>query len=259
MIDKRVVWITGASSGIGEALAITYSAAGWFVVLSARSTAKLEVVKNRLKDPGASLVMPLDVTLPLAAEEVAGQISASLGRLDLLINSAGMSQRSMIINTDLEAYRKLIDVNYLGSVYVTKAALGLLIANRGTVAVMSSIAGKIGAPKRSGYAASKHALHGFFDCLRAELSGSGVGVSILCPGYVNTDIDLHALGHDGKPTGKEDRDNRNGMSPEVLADKIYTAIAKRKQEAYFGGAEVLAVYLKRYMPRLLSRLLAARS
>jgi short-subunit dehydrogenase len=256
-MTDQVVWITGASAGIGKAIAQEYHRRGWHVVLSARSAGKLEAIAE---DLGSRVtVLPIDVTDRSQIASAVCEIRQHLGRLDLLVNNAGISQRSKIIDTEIHVFRRLMEVNYLGSVQTTKIALDLLLETKGHVAVISSVAGKIGAPLRSGYAASKHALHGFFDCLRAEHHRDGLGVTIVCPGYVNTDVDVNALGNDGKPTGNEDADNRNGLSPDEVARRMANAIAKNKAEIYIGGKEVLAIYLKRYVPGVLRRLLANRS
>lgn len=256
-MTQQVVWITGASAGIGKALAYEYYSRGWHVVLSARSVDKLHAIAESL--PGRVTVLPVDVTDRSQIVAAVGDIQHHLGRLDLLVNNAGISQRSKIKDTEIHVFRRLIEVNYMGAVQTTKIALDLLIESHGHIAVVSSVAGKIGAPLRSGYAASKHALHGFFDCLRAEHHRDGLGVTIVCPGYVNTDVDVNALGNDGKPTGAQDEDNRNGLSPQKVARRIANAVAKNKAEVYIGGVEVLAIYLKRYVPAILRRLLANRS
>lgn len=252
-MTQPVAWITGASSGIGRSLAEEYHDQGWQVILSARSADKLQALSDKLGK--RSTVLVADVTDRAQVADAVSTIDHHFGRLDLLINNAGISQRSTIIDTEIHVFRRLMEVNYLGAVIVTKMALPLLIKSKGHIAVISSVAGKIGAPKRSGYSASKHALHGFFDCLRSEHADDAVGVTMVCPGYVSTDVDLNALGSDGQPIQQKDADNRNGLSPSVVARRIAKAVSNRKAEVYIGGFEIIAIYLQRYIPALLRRIL----
>lgn len=257
---KPVVWITGASSGIGEELAKVYSKEGYFVILSARREAKLKEVVSELYAPDSSLVLPMDVTQSVSIAQAWDLVSSQSIEVDLLINNAGISQRSKILDTTLETYRKLMEVNYHGVVDLTKRVVEDMVARKeGHIAVISSIAGKVGAPKRSGYSASKHALHGFFDCLRAEVTDDGVNVTIVCPGYARTNIDVNALNADGQASKTRDNENQTGLFPDKLAQDIFKAIQRKKKEVYFGGFEVVAVYLKRFFPGLLSRILVKKN
>ncbi|HRI10109.1 MAG TPA: SDR family NAD(P)-dependent oxidoreductase, partial [Nannocystaceae bacterium] len=178
------------------------------------------------------------------------------GPVDVLVNNAGLSQRSLALDTDLEVDRRLMTINYLGTVALTKAALPAMIERRaGQVVVVTSLVGKIGSPLRSGYAASKHALHGFFESLRAELHGSGVGVTMVLPGYIRTELPMHALVGDGSAQGRMDRAQLEGMAAERCARKIARAIARRRAEVVIGGREVAGVYVHRLFPALFRWLL----
>ncbi|UOQ53662.1 SDR family oxidoreductase [Hymenobacter cellulosivorans] len=253
--SQQVVWITGASAGIGEALAKEYARAGARLVLSARNVAELERVAAACA-PAEVLLVPLDLgqadTLQACAEKVLGHY----GRLDVLVNNGGISQRSLALDTSLDVHRRLMEVNYFGTVALTKAVLPQLLSQKsGQIVVVSSLVGKFGSPYRSAYAASKHALHGFFDSLRAEIWQSGVGITIICPGFVRTGVSINALTADGSPQQTMDAATEQGLAPEKLAHKAIRAIAQRREEVYIGGRETLGVYLKRLAPGLFSRIL----
>ena len=185
----QVVWITGASSGIGEALAAQFAQEQSQLVLSARRQSELERVRDRCIQAGASevLVLPLDVTDQAAFPAAVEQVKARFGRIDMLVNNAGLSQRSTCVNTDMAVYRTLFEVDVMGQIALTKAVLpGMLAQGKGHIAVTSSVAGKIGAPQRTGYCAAKHAVMGFFDALRAEVVDQGIRVTTITPGFIRT-------------------------------------------------------------------------
>jgi short-subunit dehydrogenase len=178
------------------------------------------------------------------------------GRIEVMIHNAGISQRALAIDTDLEVDRRLLEVNFFGTVALTKALLpSMLEAGGGTLVVVTSLVGKIGTPLRSSYAASKHALHGFFDSLRAELWGQGIRVTLVCPGFIKTELPRHALTGDGSPQGTMDRAQLEGYPAERCAAKIVRAVERGREEVLIGGREKYAVYLKRLLPGLFSRLI----
>lgn len=254
--DGSSVWITGASSGIGESLAHALAARGARLILSARREERLHAVREACPGAHAHHVLPLDVaaaeTLPKAAEEVRLQV----GPVDLLVHSAGISQRATAAETDLQVDRRIMEVNYFGTIGLTKAVLpAMLEAGRGHIAVISSVVGKFGTPQRSAYAASKHALHGFFDSLRAEVHEAGLGVTLVCPGYIRTDISRHALTADGSTHDRMDEPQQHGMAPDLCAQHILRALEQEKDEVYIGGREVLGVYAKRFLPSLFNRII----
>ncbi|WP_426291689.1 SDR family oxidoreductase [Dyadobacter endophyticus] len=250
----KVVWITGASSGIGEALAMAFAKEGAKLVLTARRREELERVKQLTALPNANvLVLPLDVTQFDQAGPAAAQVVAHFGRIDIMVHNAGVSQRSYIDDTDLEVYQSLMNVNFFSTVALTKAVLPYMIAQQsGHFIVMSSVAGKIGTIMRSGYNAAKHALHGFYDSLRAEGYQHNIKVTTICPGYIRTNISLNALNASGDKFGKMDSNQAKGIPADVCAEKILDAVRKDKKEIYIGGfKEVAAIYLKRFFPNLL--------
>ncbi|TGE27413.1 SDR family oxidoreductase [Hymenobacter metallicola] len=252
---QQVVWITGASAGIGEALAREFARAGARLVLSARNQAELERVGAACA-PAHVLILPLDLADSSGFAACVEQVLAHYGRLDILVNNGGISQRSLALATSLEVHRRLMEVNYFGTVALTKEVLPHLIQQgRGQVVVVSSLVGKFGSPYRSAYAASKHALHGFFDSLRAEIWQTGVSVTIICPGFVRTGVSINALTADGSPQRTMDEATKQGLAPEKLARKAIRAIAQHRQEVYIGGRETLGVYLKRFVPGLFNRVL----
>jgi short-subunit dehydrogenase len=178
------------------------------------------------------------------------------GEVHILIHNAGLSQRSLILNTHLAVYEKLIDVNYLGTIALTKAILPYFIQSRqGHFVTITSLMGKFGSPLRSGYCGAKHALHGFFDVLRMEHEKDGVQVTLVCPGFVQTNIARNALTAQGSPQNRDDSATAGGMPADLFAKKMIRAIIRKKYEVYIGGKETKAVYLKRFFPRLLHRVI----
>ncbi len=251
----KTIWITGASSGIGEALAVALSRKGARLVLSARRESELERVRQCCKNPAAHMVLPLDVLDTAAMPAAVEQVLARYKRIDILINNAGVSQRSLVKDTPLEIDERIMRINFLGPVALTKAVLPAMLARRrGQIVVISSVVGKIGTPMRSAYAASKHALHGYYDCMRAELHHAGIRVTLICPGYVSTEVVQNALTADGSSLGSANPVQSPGMAPEELARQALPAIAKRKAEVFIGGKELLAVQLRRFAPGLFNRI-----
>jgi short-subunit dehydrogenase len=257
-ISGRVIWLTGASSGIGEALAYHLARKGAKLILSARRKEELERVKgNCWKQAQPQIaVLPFDLSEPSTlklATEAATQI---FGHIDILINNSGISQRSLVAETTIDVDRKLMEVNYFGAVTLTKYLLPYFIKRKNAHIVnISSLTGKFGTPYRSGYAASKHALHGFFDAVRAEHFKDNLKVTMICPGFIHTPITLAALTGDGSPLKKMDEAQYRGKSPNWCAEKIIRAIEKNKEEVYIGGREVWGVYIKRFFPTVFSRII----
>lgn len=249
----KVVWITGASSGIGEHLAYAFAEQGAKLVISARNERELQRVKENCQKDVEIMVLPLDVTDFEAITASVVKVVAHFSNIDYLINNAGVSQRALIRDTQLEVDQKIIAINYMGTVAMTKAVLPVMLEQgNGHIAVMSSVMGKVSVPYRSAYAASKHALHGYFDALRAELHKENIKVTIFCPGYVRTNVTINALTGDGSKHNMMTPQSKGGMSPADFARKALRSIAKGKEEVYFGGKELMAIYLKRFFPRLFS-------
>jgi short-subunit dehydrogenase len=250
----KVVWITGASSGIGEALAMEFAHQGAKLVLTARRREELERVKKATGLPEkAVLVLPMDVTELEKAAPAAQQVISYFQRIDIMVHNAGVSQRSYIKDTNLDVYKKIMEVDFFSTVALTKAVLPFMtIQKSGHFIVISSVAGKIGTIMRSGYNAAKHALHGFYDSLRAEGYQDNIKVTTVCPGYIRTNISLNALNESGGKFGKMDSNQENGIPADECARKILNAVRKDKKEIYIGGLkEVAAIYVKRFFPSLL--------
>lgn len=255
-LDGRVVWITGASAGIGAALARAAAARGARLILSARRREQLEAVRAGCADPGAHLVLPLDLAVPDTLEAAAREALAAAGGIDVLVHNGGVSQRSLARDTALAVDRRIMEIDYFGAVALTKAVLPSMRAGGGgRIVVVSSLVGKIGTPLRSAYAAAKHALHGFFDSLRAEEHAAGIGVTLICPGFIRTEVSVNALTGDGSPQGTVDRAQARGLPPEVCAERILRAIEREKDEVLIGGKERWAVHLQRFFPGLFRRLI----
>ncbi|MBU2873496.1 SDR family oxidoreductase [Marinobacter salexigens] len=262
-MTDRTIWITGASSGIGEALAVRFAQEGARLVLSARRQSELERVAERCRDNGLSadqvLVLPMDVTnweaLPGAVQTVLNQF----GQVDLLINNAGLSQRSLCVETEMSVYRQLMEVDVMGQIALTKAVLPhMLERGVGHIAVTASVAGKVGAPLRTGYCAAKHAVMGFFDSLRTEVEGQGVHISTIVPGFIRTDIARSALAGDGKASDLKDDDIENGMDVNDCAEVVVKGLNAKKREIPVGkGKEMAALWLKRLAPEVLFRMARA--
>ena len=265
MFENHTVWITGASSGIGEALALQFAARRAKLVLSARRRDELERVRDACLDRGATdndvLVLPLDVTdwdaMPAALDQVLG----TFGRIDMLINNAGISQRSLCVDTDMSVYRKIFDVDVLGQIALTKTVLPVMLERgSGHIAITSSVAGKIGVGQRTGYCAAKHAVMGFYDALRAETARSGLQVTTITPGFINTNISVNALKGDGSEFGKVDDDIAGGMDVTRCAEVIMQGFEKGTPEIAVGeGMEMKALWLKRFFPKAVFKKVAAMS
>ncbi|MEO6190348.1 MAG: SDR family oxidoreductase [Saprospiraceae bacterium] len=257
---QKIIWITGASSGIGQALAVEANVRGATIILSGRNEIKLAETQDKLKYPMESIILPMDICDELSIQLALSQVQQKVKKIDILINNAGVSQRSLILDTDIEVYRNLMEVNYFGVINLTKKVLPSMISHHsGQIVVMSSLAGKFGAPLRSGYSAAKHALHGFFDCLRIEHFKDGIKVNLICSGFTKTNIALNALNAKGIANHKNDREIDMGMDPIDLSKKILDAVENNIHESYFGGKEVLSVYLKRFFPKILFKILSKRN
>ena len=252
--QNKVIWITGASSGIGRALALELSNFDALLILSARNEAALESVKKKCKNPSNVTVLPLDLEVHSSFNKITTTAIKLFGRIDILVNNGGISQRSLASETNISVDKKIMEVNYTGTVALTKTILPHFIENnKGQFVVTTSMVGLIGTPLRSSYAASKHALHGFFDSLRAEVYDYNIAVTLICPGFVSTNISMNALTGDGTSQQKMDTATANGISPERFAKLMAKAIYSKKEEAYIAGfKEKLGVYVKRWFPRVFS-------
>lgn len=255
--EGKVVWVTGASSGIGEALALQLAAEGARLVISARRRELLEALRGRCPRPDDVAILPLDIARTDTAKDNVEKALAAFGKVDVMVHNAGIGQRSLISETSLEEDRRIMEVNYFGVIALTKALLPEMKARGGGhFVVVSSVTGYVGTPFRSGYAASKHALHGFFESLRAEGHREGIAVTMVCPGFVDTDIAIKAIeragGGEVEKSATRAKANAHGITAEQCARTMVDGIARHKREVYVGGKEIAGIYARRYAPGLLA-------
>lgn len=258
-ISGKVIWLTGASSGIGEALAYELARKKVKLILSARGKEELERVKGNchpLAQPNIR-ILPLDLGEAATLQLITEAAIQLFGHVDILINNGGISQRSLAKETVMTVDRRIMEVDYFGTVALTKFLLPHFMKRKtGHYVTISSVMGIIGTPYRSGYAAAKHALHGFFDSLRAELwkDCKSIFVTMICPGWVKTNVSMNSLIGDGTKLNQMDTTTDDGLAPKVVAREIIASIQKNKNEVYIGGIkEVGAVYLKRWLPNLFAK------
>jgi len=251
-MEDQVVIITGASSGIGEACAIEYARKGALLVIAGRNHDRLEQVAERImQQKGSVLPIVCDITDKDNCKNLVEQTINKFGKIDILVNNAGISQRSLASETINEVERKIMEINFFGTIFLTKLVLSHMIKQRsGKIAVISSIVGKFGFPFRTSYAASKHALHGYFESLRAEIHQYNIRVTIICPGRIKTNISINALTKDGSEYSQMDKGQATGVAADKCARSIINAISKGKKEAIIGGKEVCLVYIRRFLPSL---------
>lgn len=255
--EGKVVWITGASSGIGEALSHGFAAEGAKLVMSARNIEKLEAVRKQLPTaPENVKVVPLDLASPLELPIRTREALAAFGRVDIMVHNGGVSQRSRAIDTKIETTETILATNFLGPVALTRELLPSMVRQGGgQFVVISSVMGKFGAQYRSSYAASKHALHGYFDSLRAEHQPDNITVSLIVPGFIRTNVSVNALEADGSRHGRLDPGQARGMAPDACAKKILHAVYHKRDETAVGGFETWGIILKRFWPGMLNRVI----
>jgi short-subunit dehydrogenase len=260
-LKDKVIWITGASSGIGEALALELAKREARLILSARRKEELERVGGLTKLPPLDLmILPFDLSDTKNASSLTAQIINKFGRIDILINNGGNSQRSEAIETPIEIDRQLMEVNYFAHVNITKAVLPYMKRQKsGHIVVVSSIAGKFGFYLRSSYSAAKHALHGFFESLRLETETLGIKTLIVCPGKIKTNVSVNAVTASGASHNKMDESHENAMSAEECARQIVAAIISGKEEILIGGKEIMTVNIKRFFPKLFGKIIRKQS
>lgn len=246
----KIVVVTGAAGGLGRNLCLRFAAAAASIAASDRDEAGLaELARILTVQDKRHSFHPCDVTDAAACGRAVAEIVARHGRIDVLINNAGISHRSAFAATTLEVLHRVMDVNFWGAVNTTKAALPALTHSKGLIVTISSIAGFAPLIGRTGYAASKHALHGFFDTLRSELQDDGIDVTIACPSFIATGIDRAALGGDGRPAARPRRTTGREASPQDAADAIFQAAARGQRLLLFSGTSKAAYWLSRLWPR----------
>ncbi len=251
-IDGKIIWITGASGGIGRAVAIAMSSYNTRLIISARRVKELAEVREICESRGSEcLVCPLDLACEENIDKAVSLVLEKFGRVDILISNAGMSQRSMCYETDFQVYRRIMEVNFFGNIRLTQKLLPVMIEQgSGYLLSVGSIVSKFGFPLRSAYSASKHALIGYYETLYFELKPKNIKVSVVLPGRIKTDVSFNALTKDGTPYNKMDDGQASGMSAEQCVEKIIKCIKKEKKEMLIGRREVLIVYLKQFFPRI---------
>ncbi|GAB5407648.1 MAG: SDR family NAD(P)-dependent oxidoreductase [Balneolaceae bacterium] len=255
---NNIVWITGASSGIGEAFARAFFKEGAKLILSSRRIETLEEVRDALGgDESNCFILPLDLADSESLPKKTTEALKAFGNIDVLVNNGGISQRSLFAESDMSTIRRLMEVNFFGSAELTRTILPSMIERKsGHIIVTSSVAGKFGTKFRSGYAASKHALHGLFDCIRQEMYEHNVAITMVCPGPIKTNITQNSLTADGSDFGKMGDLHKTAMDADEMVSRIWGNIKKQKEEIYISSPkERLALLVKRISPRLLNIIL----
>lgn len=250
--DGKIVWITGASGGIGKALAVGLAKKGAHLILSARNESLLNSLNKELG--GNHRVIPLDMTDYDAVQKAVDSLIAEGAVPDVLVNNAGISQRSLTIETDMDVYRRLMELDYFAVVYITKALLPAMLEKKGMVVTVSSVAGKMATRLRSGYSGAKFAVYGFMDALRAESHAQGLKVVVVAPGMIATDVAKNALVGDGNHQGYDDTGTAAGIDVNVCASRIIKGLEAGKDEIVVAGArEQAALLLNRFWPSQLRK------
>jgi short-subunit dehydrogenase len=253
----KVVWITGASSGLGEALAKAFAAQDAQVILTARRHEVLEQVRQSLKYPERHVVLAADVTNEADLRHAYAQVLQHKGRIDYLINNAGLSQRALITDTTMHTERAIMEVDYFSQVFLTKTVLPTFLAQKtGRIVFISSVAGLLGTQYRATYSAAKAAIHMWANSLRAEVAEHGVKVSVVFPGFVKTNVSFNALNGEGKPQGHQDSAIENGLNVDEFAQTVLTALAEEQEYIVIGGLkEKLGVLVSRLSPKILYKMI----
>ncbi|HPF51907.1 MAG TPA: SDR family NAD(P)-dependent oxidoreductase [Draconibacterium sp.] len=248
----KTIWITGATSGIGKAVAIELSKEKAHLILSGRNEEVLEEIGSLCKKNGSTITMvPFDLGEEKSIESAWDMVKTAGLKIDALYNFGGISQRALASETPIFVDRKLFEVNYFGTIALTKMVLAQMIENGGGhLAATSSLVGKFGFPYRSAYSASKHALHGFFESVLAENKSNNIRVSMIIPGFINTNISVNAINKEGKAHGKLDNNQAKGMPAETCARIICKALKKEKKEILVGKKDKIMVHIRRFLPRL---------
>ncbi len=252
----KCVWITGASSGIGEALAGALARRGARLVLSARRERELERVRAEIVRAGGAredvAILPFDVTDEAVLDDMVGRAEAAFGGVDVLVNNAGISQRSRALETGMAVHRRIMEIDYFAPVALTQKMLPHMVARgEGLIAVTASVAGKVGVPLRTAYCAAKHAVMGYYDALRAEVAAHGIRVATIVPGFIRTDIARHALRGDASEVGETTPAIAGGMDPDRAAEVIVRGLERERPEIAVGtGREMLLLPVKRLSHRL---------
>lgn len=254
---NKTVWITGASSGIGEALTYELAQQGAKLIISARREEELKRVQQQAGKTNI-FILPLDLEVPAAFSTKTQQAIEAYGHIDIMIHNGGISQRSLAIDTLPQVQRKVMEVDYFSYIELTRLLLPHWQQRRsGHVVVISSVMGKVGTPLRSAYAAAKHALHGFFDCLRTEVWKDNIKVTVIMPGYIRTQVSLNAVTATGEKLNQLGKNIGHGYPADKTARQILKAVAKGKCEKFVGrpfSQEWMAIHIMRLFPTLAFRI-----
>ena len=257
----KTIWITGASSGIGRACVEVYANRGYKVVLSSRRKEALEQVSEEIciKSEVSKknlIIIPLDLAENSKFPELVQDVISRVGEIDIMLHAGGISQRSLAIDTSIDVDRRVMEIDYFGTIALTKALLHHFIKNKGGhFVVVTSLMGVFSSPLRSGYCGAKHALHGFFEALRAEVYEQGIRISMVLPGFIATDISINAVVGDGSKQGTMDEKTGAGLTPMQCAKKLARGVDKKKPDILIGRSEIYAVYLKILFQSILRRII----
>ncbi len=254
-MKNKVVLITGATSGIGKALAFEFGRHGCKVAISGRREIELNEVKNELKKQGVGCFAIVgDVSIEADAKRMVDESVQYFGSLDVLINNAGISMRALFQDIELSVFKKVMDINFYGTVFCTKHALPHILKSKGSIVGISSINGRRATPARSAYSASKYAMEGFLEAIRMEVMKKGVHVLSVCPGFTASNIRNTALTADGSVQGESPREEQKMMSAEETAQHIYKAVISRKRDLILTFQGKLAVWLSKWMPGTMDKI-----
>ncbi|MFM9986290.1 MAG: SDR family oxidoreductase [Flavobacteriales bacterium] len=258
--SNKIIWVTGASSGIGEQIALQVAPFCAKLVISARREEELKRVKEECPDPKKVLIVPLDLSDESSVRNAFSQVITEVEHIDILFNNGGISQRGYALETPTEVERKIFEINFFSNVLLTKLVAPLMQKRKsGHIVVTSTLLGKWGFHTRSAYSASKHALHGYYDSLRMEIEKDGVSISIAMPGFIATDISKNAIDHTGKRTGEMDPNQAGGISAADCVCKLLDEVASQKTEFAIGGKEIKGLVVKRFFPKFFEKILRKRS
>ena len=255
--SKKIIWITGASSGIGRGLVQKLNTTDNLLLISSRSNPELTNIKNQSKYPSLIRTFPFDLNNDEEVTDMSNKIIESYRYISQVFHCGGVSQRALANETNMLTSRKIMEVNFFSTINLTNLILPSMIKRgEGDLIIISSLAGKFGAPLRSSYAASKHALHGYYESLRHEVSKHGINIIIITPGFIDTQISKNALMGDGKKYQVQEQGISSGTPVEKCVDQILRAVVKKKKEVRVGGFETISILIKRLSPNLLSTLVA---
>lgn len=256
----KKIWITGASSGIGEQLVYELSKQNAVLIISARRKDALERVRANTAKPDQVSIVCFDQGDMNAIDNAVQEVHSRFGVVDFLFNNGGISQRALAMNTSEEIERKIFEINYFGNIRLAKQVVSKMIEQgSGHLVITSSFAGKWGFKERSAYAAAKHALHGYYESLRMEIEDQGIFITLVTPGFIATEISKSALDETGKGTGKMDSNQAKGLAPDECARRILAGVSAKKFEFGVGGKEMLGLTIHRLFPRLFDIILRRQS